>query len=104
MGKNDRRDVSSRLTTIIEHMLKLLCEPTSRAARGWRHTILVQRDDLTQLLEDNATLYAQIDDFIETAYRRARRRAASTTTCLIAEFPEICPWTAEQLLGDNFLL
>ncbi len=103
MGKNDRRDVSSRLTTIMEHMLKLLCEPKSQAARGWRHTILVQRDDLNQLLEDNATLYAQIDDFTQTAYQRARRRAANATKCSRSEFPEGCPWKGEQLLDYNFL-
>ncbi len=103
MGKSEQRELDSRLTTIMEHMLKLVCEPDSPAARGWIHTILIQRTDLKKLLKNNASLRAQIDSYIDDAYQDARLLAASTTACPISAFSDICPWTGGELLDINFL-
>ncbi len=59
MGNNARHELDSRLTTIMEHMLKLMREPKSRAARGWQHTILIQRTDLKKRLKSTVSLRTQ---------------------------------------------
>lgn len=107
MAKRDRRDVESRLETILEHALKLRCEPrpggTRDAVAGWANTIFTQRNDLLRVLDDNMTLRANIDGFIEKAYRLARKAAARVTRCKIEGFPVDCPWTAEEILDEDWL-
>jgi hypothetical protein len=103
MAKRDRRDVESRLETILEHALKLRCEPEADAVAGWANTIFTQRNDLLRVLDDNMSLRANIDGFIEKAYRLARKAAARVTRCKIEEFPVDCPWTVEEILDEDWL-
>ena len=103
MGRSNKREVSSRLTRILEHLLKLFTEPNSRAANHWKRTILTQRIDLRRHLRDNATLRATVSEFIDDAYSDARRLAVSGLGCSVAALPAACPWTAEQLLDEDWL-
>jgi len=103
MGASDKRELASRLTTIMEHMLKLVCEPKSRARNGWKRTVLTQRIGLNRLLKSNYTLRATISDFVDDAYRDARKLAASGLGCSIAALSQDCPWTAAQLLDEDWL-
>ena len=102
MAASDRRELTKRLARIMEHMLKLTCEPKSRAVRGWKTTIDEQRLELEILLDENATLRATIAEFIPNAYKLARRFADGKMKCKIEDFPEHCPWTSKQLLNPNF--
>src|SRR5947208_1474200 len=45
MAKRDRREVETRLTTLLAHVLKWVYQPDQRT-RNWRLTILEQRDEL----------------------------------------------------------
>lgn len=103
MAKRDRRDVESRLETILEHALKLRCESEADAVAGRANTIFTQRNDLLRVLDDNMSLRANIDGFIEKAYRLARKAAARVTRCKIEEFPVDCPWTVEEILDEDWL-
>ena len=40
---------------------------------------------------------------LSLAYRRARLDAADETVMDPETFPEVCPWTIEQILNDDFL-
>src|ERR1700716_4121211 len=55
MAKRDRREVSSRLVTLLTHLLKWEHQPDQRSG-SWRGTILEQRRELRKLLE-SGTLY-----------------------------------------------
>jgi len=103
MGRSNKREVSSRLTRILEHLLKLVTEPNSRAANHWKRTVLTQRIDLARHLSDNATLRATVSDFVDDAYSDARRLAASGLDCSMTTLPAHCPWTAEQVLDVDWL-
>src|SRR6266852_768507 len=50
MAKRDRREVSSRLVTLLTHLLKWEHQPEHRRG-SWRGTILEQRRELRKLLE-----------------------------------------------------
>lgn len=102
MGASQRSELHKRLMRILEHMLKLTCEPKSRAIGKWRKTILTQRLQLTHLLKTNYTLRAQIATFVDDAYQDARLLAAAGSACAIEDFSEFCPWTSDQLLDPNF--
>jgi len=103
MGISQRKELDSRLTTILEHMLKLTCEPKSRATDKWRRTILTQRLALAKHLKENATLRAIVTDFVADAYADARELAAAGTRCSVDSFPVACPWTAKQIQDKEFL-
>jgi len=103
MGRSEQRELESRLTTIMLHLLKIVCEPRSQAVSGWKNTILTQRIDLRRHLKANATLRAHVADYVADVYQDARLLAADTTQCAVDDFPARCPWTAEQLLDVNWL-
>src|SRR5262249_12703110 len=49
MARRDRREVESRLTVLISHLLKGSSQP-DRRSRGWRGTIIAQRQELERAL------------------------------------------------------
>src|SRR5207244_7760444 len=48
MARRDRREVESRLATLLAHVLKWLHQPEHRS-RSWRGTIVEQRQELEGL-------------------------------------------------------
>src|SRR5437773_9954788 len=50
MAKRDRREVSSRLVTLLTHLLKWHHQPQHRSG-SWQGTIVEQRRELRKLLE-----------------------------------------------------
>lgn len=103
MGKSQQRELDSRLTRIIEHLLKLTYEPHSRAERGWKGSVLEQRIELKKLLRDNSTLRATVGDYVEEAYQDACKLAADGLELAISTFPPTCPWSVEQILDTGWL-
>lgn len=99
LSARDKRELLSRLTTIMEHMLKIQCEPESRAVNKWQRTIRVQRDDLGIMLDENATLAANVETYLARAYSSAKERAVLGTKCALDDFAQVCPWTAGEVLG-----
>src|SRR5580658_5895721 len=70
MGKTEKRDLVSRLTVVLLHLLKWQYQPTLRG-KSWRLTLEEQRDELEGHLADNSSLKASLDDLVVVAYRRA---------------------------------
>src|SRR5713101_5013978 len=75
MAKRDRREVSSRLVTLLTHLLKWQYDSAHRSG-SWRGTILEQRRELRKLLE-SGTLYNHALTVLGEAYADARRQAAA---------------------------
>src|SRR5947207_6198319 len=50
MAKRDKREVQSRLATLIAHLLKWSHQPEKRSG-SWKATIMEQRQELEDLLE-----------------------------------------------------
>ena len=101
MGRSERRELVSRLTVLLLHLLKWQYQPDRRGA-SWEAPIANTRDDLSDHLADNPSLKAQLPESIVAAYRRARRDAAGETSLRIATFPQACPWTCEQAMDEEF--
>src|SRR5713226_718431 len=55
MGKRDKRELHSRLTVLLLHLLKWKWQP-EKQTRGWQSTLLTQRAELGRLLEDSPSL------------------------------------------------
>jgi len=103
LGRNERREVKSRLGALIMHLLKL--EYQQRPwflTRGWRNTIAEQRNRLAEALAESPTLRAQINELIAEAYPYAIKDAARETGLPRTTFPATCPYSAEQLLDEEY--
>jgi hypothetical protein len=101
MGKSEKRELVSRLTVLLLHLLKWQFQP-SRRGSSWETSIANTRDDLADHLADNPSLRAHIDAAIAAAYKRAYREAATETGLGKHAFPTPCPWSFEQMMAENF--
>ena len=99
MAKRDRREVSSRLVTLLTHLLKWEHQPDRRSG-SWQGTILEQRRELRKLLE-SGTLHNHALAVLAEAYADARKQAAAETGLSRGTFPVDCAWDLESLLADD---
>src|SRR5271167_3180979 len=68
MGKTEKRELVSRLTVLLLHLLKWARQPALRGA-SWRLSIANARDEIADLLADNPSLKAQLGEIVASAYR-----------------------------------
>lgn len=99
MGRQEKRELESRLEVLMMHLLKWQYQPNLRS-RSWQLTIKEQRLRLLKLLRENPSLRAQLLDYVNSAYPLATVRAEKETG--LNSFPEQCPFSAEQLLDEDF--
>src|SRR2546421_804072 len=99
MAKRDRREVFSRLVTLIAHLLKWEYQAAGRS-RSWQGTILEQQRELRQLLE-SGTLYNHAVAVLTKAYAEGRKQVAAETQLARETFPAACGWDLEALLADR---
>ena len=101
MGKTEKRELVSRLTVLLLHLLKWERQPAGRS-NSWRLSIANARDEIVDLLDDNPSLKAVIDNVMTSAYRYARRKAAIETDMSEDTFPERCPWNFVRTMEEGF--
>lgn len=102
MGTSQQRELGSRLRVLLTHLLKMRAEPQSRACQGWKATVATQRYDILQLLGAAPSLNSRVTPDVAKVYKLAVARAAAGTKLLEASFPRTCPFTAEQILDEEF--
>ncbi|HEY1798397.1 MAG TPA: DUF29 domain-containing protein [Stellaceae bacterium] len=105
MGRNNRRELGSRLTVILHHMLKWQFQSGGHS-RSWIVTVNTQRDEIAKIVADSPSLRPVIREILLSAYASARRDAAVETRLSLSRFPVECPFSLEdvltiQLPGDN---
>jgi uncharacterized protein with von Willebrand factor type A (vWA) domain len=99
MAGRDRREVLSRLTEPMAHLLKWTYQP-ERRSRSWQLSILKQRRALNDLLRSD-TLRNYAEECHEEAYRRAVKQAIVETGQDKATYPADCPFTLDEILADE---
>lgn len=102
MGKRDKRELHSRLTVLILHLLKWKWQPEKKS-RSWRATIVTQRAELRRLFEQSPSLKAKVQDAVEDVYADAIDGATIETGLAARRFPRKCPFTPDQILDREFL-
>jgi hypothetical protein len=104
LGKSQRRELRSRLTVIVEHLLKLEHSRTSEPRSGWMRTIDRERSEIEIVLDDSPSLRREVARLIEGSSQRAARFATSDLFGYgeaVARLPTPS-YTEEQVLGDWF--
>ena len=102
MGKSERRELLSRLTVLLLHLLKWKWQPEKRST-SWQSTMDSQRAELVELFEDSPSLRRAVEEGLPKVYRNAIRRAGIETGLPTATFPPQCPFTPDQILNEDFL-
>src|SRR4051794_31011225 len=98
MAKRDRREVFSRLVTLLSHLLKWEYQPERRSG-SWPGTIREQRRELRQLLE-SGTLRNHAEAVLADAYAEARRQAADEAELSPDVFPPEGARSLDELLAE----
>lgn len=101
MGRSEKRELVSRLTTLLHHLLKWRHQPGLRGNSS-RLTIEAQRASLLDHLADNPSLRAQLPDATRAAYRLARIEAERETGLPRATFPDACPFAFDDAISDDY--
>ena len=101
MGKSEKRELVSRLSVLIANLLKWRHQAVKRS-KSWKNTLMTQRIDIEDLLDDSPTLSHGMDEKIRKAYRRAKLIAKNETGIDKKIFPDTCPFTPEQILDKEF--
>jgi hypothetical protein len=104
LARSQRRELRSRLTVIIEHLLKLEHSPASEPRSGWMRTIDRERSEIENVLDDSPSLRREVAGLIEGNSQRAVR-FATRDLFGYAEAAANLPtptYTEEQVLGDWF--
>lgn len=102
LGIAQKRELSSRLLVLLEHLLKRLYVPLPENYRGWEQTIRNQRNELLLLLQDAPSLKHQWPTRFETAWRLALKTVRQEYRQVT--FPDQWPYGAdmETMLDRDF--
>lgn len=77
LGKSTARELQRRLTTIIEHLLKLQHSPAEEPRAGWVGTVVRERAEVETLIEESPSLRARLGVLLTRANRAAARAVGS---------------------------
>ncbi|MGZ4957348.1 MAG: DUF29 domain-containing protein [Methylobacter sp.] len=101
MGRSEKRELESRLIVLLLHLLKWKYQEVRRG-RSWELSIIEQRLKFEETLEENPGLKSKLDEILTKAYKFAVIQASRETKISRHVFPEICPWTLDEITNENF--
>jgi hypothetical protein len=99
MGKSQKKELLSRLTVLLMHLLKWDYQQDHRS-KSWKSTIITQRKEIRNLLDDNPSLRRIIPEKADMLYKDAVEIASAETGLPETAFPETCPYTIEQIIEE----
>ncbi len=101
MGRKEQRELVSRLSVLIAHLLKWQHQ-AARRSRSWKNTIASQRMDINELFADSPSLRYDLEEKIDRAYSKAVLLAEEETGIDKKFFPPSCPFSFAELLKEEF--
>jgi hypothetical protein len=101
MGRRERRELASRITVLLAHLLEWSAQPAERSS-SWEPTIATQRTEIADLLNDNPSLRSEVPSQTRRRWPVAVKQAVAETNLAASVFPPNCPWSVEQILDEGF--
>lgn len=103
VGKSEQRELANRVAVLLAHLLKWTFQP-ERRGKSWELTIHTQRKSIARRLEKTPSLKAVMEDpeWWDDAWGDARLLAGKETGMAMEVFPEVCPWSPEQVTHPAF--
>jgi len=105
MGRSERKELKSRFTTLIEHLLKIKYWQAEKAnnTRGWRQTIVEQRRQIEYLLEDSPSLRGLLAEQFGECYINARKDILKKYELETELFPSEPEFSLEDILNADYI-
>jgi len=105
VGRSERSALSSHISNVLEHLIKLLISPATEPRAGWKETILRGRLEVEELLRDSPSLRPSLGNIIARRLPTARRLAVAALDAH-GEQPSMDPnlitFDEQQVLGEWF--
>jgi hypothetical protein len=101
MGRSEKRELESRLTVLLLHLLKWQYQEVRRG-RSWELSIDEQRIQFNKTLKENPGLKPVLEEILKDAYKLATIQASRETKISKAVFPQECPWTFDQITNETY--
>ncbi|MCG1041399.1 DUF29 domain-containing protein [Mycetohabitans sp. B8] len=104
VGKSEQRELASRMSVLLAHLLKWRFQP-SRRSKSWQFTISTQRKEVAYVLNEAPSLRGKFNDaaWLDLVWSKARSMASNETGLDLDVFPEVLPWSIENVLSQAFL-
>jgi hypothetical protein len=89
LGKFEKQELESRLSVLLNHLLKRCYVELPDCYRGWQLTILEQRNALNRLIKQSPSLKPYLEAVLEEVYQNAlaEAREAYPESSWPQEFP-----------------
>lgn len=103
VGKSEQRELASRMTILLAHLLKWQVQPSHRGS-SWEATISAQRGSITRRVSKTPSLKNSLSDsdWWLDAWGDAVALAATETELDLSTIPKQCPWSYSQLMANDF--
>jgi hypothetical protein len=95
LGRSQKRELRNRLTTLLEHGLKLCYSNYVQDYRGWRETIGRSQREIQELLTDSPSLKQYWDEVFLDCYATALKTLRDNPDYQSFDFPDDCPFPQE---------
>lgn len=102
VGKSEQRELASRMTVLLSHLLKWRFQPERRGP-SWEITIRTQRAGIERRLRRTPSLARSLEDPDWWADAWDDALDAATRETGIADLPRTCPWAVGEVLDGNWL-
>ena len=102
VGSSDKREIRNRLEVLIAHLLKWRFQPGRRTS-SWERTIREQRRAVSSIIEDSPSLQHYPSAVLSRVYPAAHAQAADESGIDYTLFPDVSPFTIEQVMDGGFL-
>jgi hypothetical protein len=99
LGKSERSAIASQMERIMVHLLKWQYQP-QRRSDSWLDSINDGRSQIRRKIEDSPSLQGYPEQILDKEYTRSRREAARQTGLEVNIFPELCPFSVDQVIKD----
>lgn len=102
VGKSEQRELASRLSLLLAHLLKWQFQPERRGS-SWQRTIREQRRAIKARLDRTPSLKAMLRDatWLDEIWADAVTDAVGETG--LSAFPDHCPWRLPDVLEADWL-
>ncbi len=102
VGKGEQRELASRMTVLLAHLMKWQYQPQRRCA-SWEVTIRTQRNGIARRLRHTPSLVKSLNDPDWWADAWDDALDAATRETGIADLPQTCPWDRARVLETDWL-
>ncbi|AIM23592.1 hypothetical protein SERRSCBI_20130 [Serratia sp. SCBI] len=101
VGKSEQRELASRMTVLIAHLLKWKYQPARRGT-SWERTIKAQRKEVLYSLKESPSLKGKLSDadWLDVVWSKAVALATAETGLDV--YPENGIWETQQILSQTF--